>query len=1012
MANLENSQEDPRIVLGNCNFSDSYFTLNETFIPPTENGLKSPIEKINSDLAEYSNFLLVGHLNARSVPKHISEMDRLFQETNFDVICVSETFIKSHTPKSLCNIPGFKFLRKDRTEKAGGGIGIFVRHELIPKIIKLPQTLTQPEMLFVEITLKNTKVAIGVIYKPPKIPYGVFATIQESLAFVSTKYTHLIISGDFNTNYLNPESFATKFFELNVTEPFGLTQVVKKATRITDTSSTLIDLLLVNNSNNVKVCDVVDIPGISDHCLIYMAYAIKKPKYKPKTITRRVFKNFNQEAFLNDIANAPWENVYAVEENDLDSKATIFENYFASIIEKHAPLKTFTIKHPKAPWLTDEIKKHMDERDKQKNKFNDIKQKLSKLSNWMPAHQILKQQLNLTGNHYKTLRNLVNREVRDSKIQTFNSEVNEKINFAKQYHSSLKQHHVVESKFADNTCNLDPNSLNQAFTSNNNASVNNVKLEQEITNILESPKEPNFKFKQVTVVDIVKIVKSLKSNATGVDSISAQFIKLSIDYIAPIITHIVNASFKHNKFPDRWKHAIIKPIPKNDNPTCPTDFRPISLLPAISKIIEKLACSQMCDFFKGDRSLDNLQSAYKKFHSTSTALLNITDDIYKAMDKSQITLLVLLDYSKAFDCANHKLILAKLQSHGFHGDSLEWIRSYLSERKQKVKNDNGESDWIKLGNGVPQGSILGPLLFLVLVSDLYKCILNGKYHMYADDTQMYYHCKWTEVAEVITKINEDLQRIFSFSTKNCLKLNTDKSYFIIIGSQHNLHKIKDQPLPPITLNKKVIERKLTVKNLGVYFDENLSWNTHVNKMISTSYFKLKQAYRFKNFLSEKSKITISESYVLSTFNYCDLVYMNIAEFLKAKIQKVQNTCIRFIFGLRKFDHISSYFSKLSTLNMQERRTLHGMVQMHRISKNLAPSYLTERITQHQNIHSYNTRHKINIVCDKIKTSSRAHSFFPTFSKLYNDFNKTIDYRNTSIETFRKHAKSYIIKIRP
>ena len=132
----------------------------------------------------------------------------------------------------------------------------------------------------------------------------------------------------------------------------------------------------------------------------------------------------------------------------------------------------------------------------------------------MPEHQILKQQLNLTENHYKTLRNLVNWEVRDSKIQTFNSEVNEKIHFAKQYHSSLKKHNVVESKFADNTCNFDPNSLNQAFTSNNNASVDNVKLEQEITNILESPKEPNFKFKQVTVVDIVKIVKSLKNNAT------------------------------------------------------------------------------------------------------------------------------------------------------------------------------------------------------------------------------------------------------------------------------------------------------------------------------------------------------------------------------------------------------------------------------------------------------------------------------------------------------------------
>ena len=157
----------------------------------------------------------------------------------------------------------------------------------------------------------------------------------------------------------------------------------------------------------------------------------------------------------------------------------------------------------------------------------------------------------------------------------------------------------------------------------------------------------------------------------------------------------------------------------------------------------------MMEFLKNNSSLDQLQSAYRKFHSTSSALLNITDDIYKAMDKSQATILVLLDYSKAFDTANHKIMAAKLRAYGFKNEALDWISSYLSNRKQKVKKDVGESDWINLKNGVPQGSILGPLLFLVLVSDLYKCILNGKYHMYANDTQIYYHCKWSQVANVI-----------------------------------------------------------------------------------------------------------------------------------------------------------------------------------------------------------------------------------------------------------------------
>ena len=248
------NQEDPRILLGNYNFTDTFFNLNETYIPPIENCYKTPASQINSDLSDYDNLFLVGHINARSVPKHIHEIKKLFDETNLDCIGVSETFIKSHTPKSLHKIPGFKFFRKDRSSNYGGGIGIFIRDSLAKnaKVIKLPQTFSQPETLFIEVTIKNTKVAVGVIYKPPKIPYGVFATVQESFAYVTTKYPHTIISGDFNINFLDPESYPTSFFQLNVTEPFGLTQVIKEPTRITPTSSTLLDLFLVSNYDNVK----------------------------------------------------------------------------------------------------------------------------------------------------------------------------------------------------------------------------------------------------------------------------------------------------------------------------------------------------------------------------------------------------------------------------------------------------------------------------------------------------------------------------------------------------------------------------------------------------------------------------------------------------------------------------------------------------------------------------------------------------------------------------------------
>lgn len=966
--------------------------MNETYIPTISNGADTPIDFINNDLKDFKDNLTIAHINSRSVTKHIDEIERIVHETQLDIIGVSETFIKSHTPNNLFKINGYMFFHKDRSAKCGGGVGIYVRDQLKAKRIKLPQDIIQPEIIFIEVTVKNSKIAIGVLYKPPKIPYGVFALLHETLAYVTTKYPHTIIVGDFNTNYLVPNSLSVNFLQLNVAEPFGLTQIIDKPTRITETTSTLIDLAFVSNANNVKTCGVVDVPGISDHCLIYMAYSIKKPKFQPTMITRRDFRNFSEEMFKKDCEIAPWGNIFAVEDTDLDKQVTVLENIFQSIITKHAPYRTFKVKHPPSPWLNKNLKKLMNERDAYKNTFNINK----------------KQE---TYDTYKILRNKVNQEKRKSKFKTFNDEINSKLKFAKEYHNALKRHNVVDSKFLQNSCDYDPDLLNETFTLNNNEQVDENKVTCEISEILKHSLMPVFNFREVTDQEVTKIVKSLKTNSSGRDDISGYFVKLSIEYSAFAITYIVNNSYRYNNFPSNWKKALVKPIPKKENPSIETDYRPISLLSVFSKITEKTCCYQINNYFSSNVLFDKLQSAYKKYHSTTTALLNIVDDIYKCIDKSELIILILLDYSKAFDCANHRLILAKLKALGFHQDALAWVLSYLTNRTQKVKTASGESRWITLINGVPQGSVLGPLLFTVLVSDVGKIIRNGNYHMYADDTQLYYNCKVSDVINEIDKINVDLKAVEQFSDKNCLKLNTAKSIYIILGSHYNLLKLKHISLPPIVINNKLIERKTHVRNLGVTFDEVLSWTKHINLIVGKAYGKLKQVYRFKKFLSHESKIRICESYVLSHFNYCDVVYQNMSDFLKQKIQKVQNSCFRFIFGLRKYDHISYCLKKTDTLNMEERRLLHGLTLMYKIEKKLAPTYLLERITKHLNNHNYNTRFRHNIVIERCSTTKRKNAFFSKFSKMYNELSKILNFKDIAILTFKKRIKKYLIENR-
>ena len=274
---------------------------------------------------------------------------------------------------------------------------------------------------------------------------------------------------------------------------------------------------------------------------------------------------------------------------------------------------------------------------------------------------------------FKELKNKVNHLIRQAKYKEFNSKINEILSDSKKFHFNLKDFNVVNSKKQGGKCHLDPNKLNETFAKSNNAHVCDKHIAKMIRKINRNRQRVNFEFTEVSPNEIIETVKSLKSNACGIDDISSFFIKLSISFTARIFAEIINASLKTGIFPSRWKKARIKPIPKISEPILATDFRPISLLIAFSKIIEKIAAKQMKTYLIQNNLLDKFQSAYREQHSTTTALIEITDNIYKSLDNSEITILVLLDYSKAFDCANHKLILAKLKSFGFNNTALKWV---------------------------------------------------------------------------------------------------------------------------------------------------------------------------------------------------------------------------------------------------------------------------------------------------------------------------------------------------
>jgi hypothetical protein len=940
----------------------------------------TPIAKMNSEMGAHNNHLRVAHLNTVSIPKHRDEIQRVICETDLDILCTSETNIKTGTPAKRYNIPGYKLIKKNREYGAKGGIGIYFKDIYKPKKIEIRYDGLQPELIFTEVEINKNKVAIGVIYKSPSTSYGIYAEIQEILAFITTKYSHVMILGDFNIDFLKNDR-PKEFFKEVILQPFALHQVIKEPTRITKDSATLIDHIFVTNPESVKCAGVADFPGISDHCLVYMSYSLKRPKFSPTKITRRDFKNFNEQAFKADLERAPWGNILTVDENNMDidinDKVTIIENIYKDSIEKHAPYREFTIKRPiKSSWMSEEILALMDTRDKYKNFFNRFKD-------------------DYFFDRYKELRNEVNHKIRRAKIAEFNDSINSKINDSRNFHKALKKHNVVSSKKTDDMqCPFSPESLNNTFCESHNAEVDLQKIARTINNINNKPRRGGiFRFQNVSEREVIEIVKSLKSNACGIDDISAYFVKLSIEHSASAITEIINSSLDQAVFPDRWKKALVIPIPKNNTPLSTLDYRPISLLSVLSKIIEKIAAKQMTAYLTQHMLFDNNQSAYRKNHGCPTALLKITDDLYQSMDNGEIGILVLLDYSKAFNCANHDIILAKLKGLGFSNMALRWINSYLTGRSQRVKTSAGVSDWKNLANGVPQGSILGPLLFTILLNDMKDFLVNCKFHLYADDSQIYITGKIADILEIIAKLNTDLLNISTFSVANNLSLNVGKCKYITVGSRNNLDIISGMNLPAVQIAGKILEREHEVYNLGVLLDENLTWDSHYNTTISKAYGKLKTAYLAKNFLDRKSKIAVVEYYVLSQLNYCNIIMQNISQGVITKIQKLQNACTRFIFNLRKYDHISVHFRQLNVLNMENRRVLHSATLMHKITSNKAPSYLCSKICFRNALHLHNTRGNSKLHIARYRNVYGRDRFF---RKVAQSYNRILDFDGFSL----------------
>lgn len=926
------------------------------------------------------NNFRVGHLNVRSLMSGFHDFSDLILKNSYDIFGVSETWLSDDVPSTAVNINGYELVRRDRGSR-GGGVAFYVKNSYKFDLIEndFNNSSSIAEHIWLKLKIGKSNLALGLIYRPPQNSTAEFINLLDDLlSYMIPQCENIVIIGDFNINFFNLNSSVLQCFNA-----YGFCEVLNEPTRVTCNSASLIDQIFVNNTDIITNSGTINTDLISDHSLIFCELTIDRKNSKQKFIEHRSFKYFDERNFLNDLHSTPWDDIFYI--NNINTKVTLMSTYIQRLFDIHAPIRTVRVNKPAAPWLSDTLKIIMSQRDAAFRKFK----RNRTTANWQ---------------NYKELRNYALASIRREKSAYINFLHNQ--NNSSKFWKTLKNMNIHSKKNINLPPDLiNPSEINDYFLSifeNNTADIktinyyNNNKFQDD--SII-------FQFKSADASTINDIINNFTSNAAGWDKISLHMLKLCIPHISPHITHIINCCLEIGYFPDFWKIALIYPLAKISNPSSYNDLRPISLLPILSKVLEKVVYIQLYNFAIDHNILPPEQSGFRKGYSTTTALLNISDNIIRAIDNKLISALILLDFSKAFDKINHEILCAKLKYYGCNNVVLSFFRSYLFDRYQKVEIDNQSSSLGIISSGVPQGSVLGPLLFLLYTADIFNIVKSVSVQLYADDTQLMYTFKAAEHENVTLKINHDLNAISLYAKSHNMKLNPQKSVAMLFGTKHILNNLKNNML--LVLNNDVLEWVDVSKNLGVYFDNDLRFRNHVSQLLKSTYVKLKLLYSNRCLLNFKIKKQLCETLILPVLYYCLIMYFPCLDFFtKTRLQKVQNSCCRFIHSLRKFDHISKKITDLKWLNIENTWKMHLLTLTHKLMMTSTPEYLKHKFISRENIHSVNIRHKDKFTMPQHSTAMFHRSFTYNAIREYNLLAPEI--KKLPVRQFNNYIKSILI----